>query len=41
MAQGHGASEATRIARQELGMVELHKDAVHSRRSSFWVRRSV
>lgn len=30
IAQGCGFDEATRIARQELGMVELHKDAVRA-----------
>jgi predicted permease len=29
-AQGHSDADATRIARQELGMVELHKDAVRA-----------
>lgn len=30
MKEGHGFGDATRIARQELGMLELHKDAVRS-----------
>jgi predicted permease len=30
MKDGHGFADATRIARQELGMVELHKDAVRA-----------